>query len=339
MHRYFLALLALTLFVIAGCGSSGGPTKPNQPPEIRVVIAVDTLAAPSLTNPNDAVWNGVASTGVSVSGAITPFSGAITSLPDSVQVQGIRKSDTLYLRLRWKDNSHSVWPNYYYVVDTLLHCHSQDTANHCVDFVVQDNGNAEDRLLVLFNGLAGGAWDVIDWRALTTGAGLLAEEGAYKKDSATSRDTIVYDSEPSPLTVASSNQQVDFPPLFMHKDSSLFHGSILLTTEMVTFDIFAKGWAINQRLPGYYIDTSLASKDASVRGSRWDTRAADVWDTTTQTYTLVLGRPMTTGYTDDLNLTTVDSIQTKIGVFDNQIDLNLGGTSRGYTKTFWLVLK
>ncbi len=343
MHRYFLALVAVTLFVIAGCGSKGGPTTPTTPKLLRVAVSVNPATAPSLTDPNDAVWNGVAATGVTLSGAITPFSGALTGVPDSVLLQGIRKNDTLYLRLRWKDATHDVWPGYLYVVDTLFHC-DVDTSVHCTEFVVGDDFDTEDRMLVLMSGLPNGAWDAIDWRALTTGAGLLAEEGAYKRDTVSlSPDTIIdsieYDSAPNSFLPAYLNQQPGFGPSNMHSDSSQFHGAVLLQTEMVPFRTFSRGWKLNQRLPGFYVDTSLATKTPDVRGSRWCTRAANIWDTTSQTYTVVLCRPMSTGFTDCLNLTAVDSVQTKLGVFDNQIDLNKGGTSRAWTKNFWLVLQ
>ena len=94
---------------------------------------------------------------------------------------------------------------------------------------------------------------------------------------------------------------------------------------------------MGQRVPGWIIDSTKCRQPAAARNSRWDTRAISSWKTEdgALSYTVVLKRPMNTGYSDDVAL--ADSVRTRIGVFDNQRDMNLGSSNRGFSKDFWLI--
>ncbi|MFZ1685563.1 MAG: ethylbenzene dehydrogenase-related protein [Candidatus Zixiibacteriota bacterium] len=341
MQKYILSLTALAALVVAGCSSKdSSPNGPNAPSAIRIVVSVPATA-PSLTDVNSAVWTPVTPTAVAIQDTTPVKLSSIAggnSLTDSVHVQALQLRDTLYLRITWHDATNDIWPGAWYVHDTLQHC-NVDTSDHCASFVSQTDGIWEDRLIVLWGGLAGAQWDALDWRALTTGAGGLAEGGIYKLVTGhTPPDTLIPDAEDSPLEVAYPNSNLGFAPLFMHRDSSEYHGAILYLgdSNTVDFDIYSKGWAINQFLPAYYIDSSLAGKDPSVRGSRWDTRAANTWSS--GTYTLVLAHPMHTTYADDVDLKALDSVQTQFAVFDNQLSFNRT-SHRGVTLPFWLILQ
>jgi hypothetical protein len=345
MQKYILRLATIAALIVAGCSSKdSSPNGPKPSNAVRIVVAVPATA-PSITDVNSAVWSPVTPTAIAVQDT-TPVKlssiAGVSSVTDSVHVQALRLRDTLYLRITWHDATNDIWPGAWYVHDTLFYCDYPDTTVHCVHFVSQTGIIQEDRLIMLFGGMAGQQWDALDWRALTTGAGGLAEGGVYKLVAGqTPPDTLIPDAEDNPLEVAYPNSDFgDFRPMFMHRDSSEYHGAVLYlddSTNTVPFDIHSKGWAINQYLPAYYIDPSLAGKDASARGSRWDTRAASSWNSGTGTYTLVLTHPMNTSYPDDVNLTTLDSVQTQVAVFDNQLFFNRTN-HRGFTLPFWLIL-
>jgi hypothetical protein len=336
MKRLILALVMLALAIGAGCSKSSSPSGPSGTPAIRIVVA-HPGAAPSMTDPNGTAWDTVTTRVIRIQDT-TPVKTAsvlgVNGLADSVKVQAIRVNDTLYLRVRWHDVSHDIWPSR---IDVIA-CQG-NPLNTC--FSSQDGGIFEDRALVLFGGLTGQQWDVLDWRALTTGAGNLAMGGIFRRDTLAGIpfDTIVADAEPSALVVASPNYDANtFGTLFMRTDSNLFNGPILYSTEIVNFRALGVPWAVGQHIPGFYIDSSLVNKDVITRGSRWDTKAISTWDTTSATYTLVLARPMNTGYIDDANLIVVDSIATQIALFDNQGDFSRG-SKRGFTTPFWLILQ
>jgi hypothetical protein len=345
MKKTLGILLPLAILLISGCGSKSNPNDSTPAKSVRVVVGT-AASAPSMSDPNSAVWSSVTPVSVKIMDT-TPVKAAsmtgINLVADSVLVQALKLHDTLYLRLRWHDATHDVWPSAWYVRDTLQHCYSGDTSNHCANFVPNDSSvYPEDRLVVLFGGLSGNRWDALDWHALTTGAGFLAEGAIWEIASVGGipTDVLVPDTENAALLPAYPNGNEGFVPYYMHKDSSLYHGSVLYYPDenTVTFNVYSKGWAINQFLPGFYIDSSLVNKAVDVRGSRWDTRAIDVWDTTTSTYTLVLCHPMNTTYPDDVDLVPLDSVSSQIGVFNAEDGL-VRSSKRGFTATYWLILK
>ena len=48
-------------------------------------------------------------------------------------------------------------------------------------------------------------------------------------------------------------------------------------------------------------------------------------------------RPLNTGFDDDLNMLTLDSVKMKVVVLNNQVDLTMGTNNRGISKEFWLI--
>ena len=366
MKKIIPALLALIVFsFIIGCSSDGngddnGTTTPR-------VVANTTVSAPSMNNPNDAIWNQVDSVTIDVSMTNAPRKVApkVAAVPPSVQVQAIKYSEVLYLRLQWADPSFDAWPNYFYV----------ENITNIVNFTHQGLAE-EDQLFVLFEDMADNGYDVWNWRVLTTGAGGLAEDGFFS--TSTLQDTVIPDSNGNlGAVVAMDNINTEFTnkPLYVHKDTSEFNhdtsdvisgyalytddtlkvndtlyvrydsisvgeppnDSLIVDTIYVT-PLTTQGWVEGQRLPSFIIDSLLKNKSTNERGSRWDVKAVSAYNDAANEYTVVLERELNTGHADDLNMGAVDSVKVKIGIYDDQNSFNTGSTSRGYSKEFWLIL-
>lgn len=344
-YPLMVALLSLAALLMFGCGSDK-PTQPDTPKPQRIVVTAGT-SAPAMTDVNGTVWNGITATAVDISSTLapSPVQGGVAAISDSVYVKAVTYNDTLYLRLNWVDNSHSVWRGAYEVRDTSAVLGS-DTATL---FNAPDSiGRQEDQLWVLFAGLAGGDWDGINWRALTTDSTFLAE--GINLHRATTSDPWDQVKDAGTMEVTIRNKDLLNPeyPRYFHRDTSLYTGYTLFYdtalidhadtalhpyTTLRTADLFLRGWDLGQQVPFYILDSTKRRLSAAERGSRWDTRTIGAY--AGSQYTVVLCHPMNTGYTDDVLLN--DSVKTKIGLFDNQLDINVGGTGRGFSKEFWLI--
>jgi len=328
-----LLVLALLIF---GCGKD----KPNGPetPKLQRIVVTQGTSAPPLNTTVSTVWNAITPTAVDISTSLapSPAMSEVMAVSDSVYIQALTFDDSLYLRLTWTDNSHSVWRGAYAVSDTSDSLNSQPVTY----FNNPDSiGRQEDQLWVLFAGITGGDWDGLNWRALTTDSAFLAEGiNLHKATSGAPWDQVI---DAGTMEVVRHNAGLvnkDYPAYF-HKDTSSYHGYTLFEDDgLRSQDFFMRGWDIGQEVPLYIIDSTKHRLSAVERGSRWDTRTISNYappGADRPEYTVVLCRPMNTGYDDDVVL--IDSVKTRIGVFDNQMDINVGGTGRGFTKEFWLV--
>ena len=70
--------------------------------------------------------------------------------------------------------------------------------------------------------------------------------------------------------------------------------------------------------------------------SRWDIFTVSEFDAVNEKITVVLKRKLNTTYSEDLVL--VDSVQFRIGLYEDQDKFTLGGSRRGYTDMLWLSL-
>lgn len=346
MYKQILTLcnVILTLVLISGCGDDSTPTQPDQPQVVRVVVA-EPATSPSLTSVDDPAWNSItaARIDVAVQNAIGSFIGisnafsGFASLSDSLTLQAARHDDSLWLRLQWSDNTFDAWRSAY-VVDSVTSC---DGVNPCVWFRRDDISLNEDQVLVLFSGLDDNLWDAINWRVLTTGSGNLAQGMHLRWDTAgPALDTfaLLSDAINTDLIIAHANGQFSTLPAYFHPDTSDYTGHLLYLDEWRAASPLIGGWTVGQRVPGFWLDTSIAGRSPQIRGSRWDTHAAFSYNATAGRYTLLLAWPMNTGFADDLNLLTHDSVETQIGLFDNFLNIQGGSTHKGFTKKFWLIL-
>ena len=327
MKRLIALLVLPSLLLWYGCGDDEDP--PVGPDDtVPTVTANTSLAGPSFSSADESVWNSVAAKALDISSANTPKVGApkAAAISDSIYIQAIRTADSLYLRLKWDDATFSVWKDHYATV----------TSTPPINFVHNELGYDEDQLYVMFDDGNEG-WDVWNWRVLTTGAGGLAEGMTYTGSELTPDEgTIMVGTENSALF---GTQQ----PTYVHADTSEFTDWLLPATPSSLTQTYVNttGWTVGQMVPGWMIDESVQNDNdpAIRRKSRFDIRAVSDFDDANGEYTLVLGRALNTGYADDIDLSALNSIMAKVGIFDNQDIFSTGGTSRGFTVEFTFVLQ
>ncbi len=327
--KYIVAVLMLAaVAIIAGCGGNSSTNPPTT--SLPVVTANTTAGSPSVTDANSTVWSGVASTTMNVSSTISPkiVAGKSSNVSATVAVQAIVSNDSLFIRLRFADATHSIWRDYYEV--------SSDSP--FVSFTSYEDLENEDQVFLMFDGGSTFGWDVWNWRALTTdaeGVGGLAEGMKYLNGTLTS--------DVGSAAVATHNNGIAGTPqpTYVSSDTTEFNGTIL-RSDSITSVYPLTGWTIGQKVPGWIIDPQMkesGSLHETQRASRFDIRAASAYDSNTDMYTVVMASKLNTGYADDIDLSTKTSITAKIGIFDNQIDFATGGSGRGFTGNFTLKLQ
>jgi len=323
MKRLVQLAIVFALVVWAGCSSNNnGPTGPGPTPPVRVV-ANTSVAAPTLSSADEAVWNSVTKVAVDISPSNPPKILPPTSLsaPDSVTVQAISDGTDLYLRISYRNDSLNLLKNYNYIIG--------DSTNVNFD---SSTFSHEDQLYVMFAGLPNSAWDVWNWRSLETAPAKLAEGYIFRNDSLI-RDT-------GGQEVALRNALTGARPQWVHNTGPAYHGEILYIEDTSNIAPFLTStWTGGQIVPGYVIDTAVGGRvqiGQPYASSRWDIFSVYSYNSTTDRLAVVMKSRLTSTYADDLDL--VDSVKIKVGVFDDQSDFTLSGSRRGFTKEFWLIL-
>ena len=332
MKKIFGLLLILPLLLFVGCGSddddddgNGG----NGTVTLQEVTANTSVSAPTLSSVNETVWNNVTPAAVDVSTAtLPPTVAGVASASDSVYVQAIKTGGDLYLRLQWSDSDNDLWLHNWTILD--------DNYNftHYVNL-----GRDEDMLLVMFDGAADG-WDTWRWGSLTTGYVDVAEGMTWDGSE------LVSDSGAN--EVAKVNPEFAGRPKYVHETKAAFTGDVLYiddtTSAYMTGNASNDGWAVGtQTVPGYLIDTAIVTwitGNPPHPESRWDSEAISSYSS--GTYTVVMKRSLAgsndIGSVDDLDMSELTRVKAKIGIFDNQIDIDAGSSNRGFTADFWLNL-
>jgi len=54
-------------------------------------------------------------------------------------------------------------------------------------------------------------------------------------------------------------------------------------------------------------------------------------------YTLVLYRKLHTDYSEDINLSTMDSVKVQLGILNNQELFTTGSNNRNFSEEFWVI--
>jgi hypothetical protein len=355
-----LAVLLLGLWI--GCGDDESTNGPEEPTAVRV-IANTTVSAPTLSSADEQVWAGVNSFRVKVSQANSPKlrPPEAAAIPPDIYVQAIKKADNLYLRLQWSDLTFDAYPNRFKVKAVYT--------GGLLPYVEFENELVsappdEDQIFVMFDGLPKGGYDVWNWRVLTTdGAGL---GKGYSYTDTLINDTLIEDTLIEDAvgiagdSVAIKNLAVSQQPTYAHKDTCEFDGYILFVDSAVhrneavdsiyddltedslpVFFYNTTEWDSAQIVPGWLINSSFASLDDVERGSRWDIKAVSVHDNDAAQYRVVLCRKLNTGFSvdEDIDLSAMDSVKVKIGIYDNQEDFSAGSPHRGFSDDFWIILK
>ncbi|MEA2031724.1 MAG: hypothetical protein U9N55_09065 [candidate division Zixibacteria bacterium] len=324
----FIVLLSVGLYL--GCGGDDGGDNGTNHNDTTPRLTVNTTVTDYLLD--DALasaWDSVDSITVDVSCGNPPaklIPSTAQAITSNVMVKAVNRSDSLYLWLRWTDATFSVWPSAYTITDTTP----------SLTISSSPESGQEDQMYVMFDGAPDGGWDVWNWRVLTTGAGGLAEGMTWNND------TLITDANGT-----GANLKVEFENSncnYCHKDTCEFNGYVLLMDDAIkngdpVWWKSTHGWEIGQKIPGFRIDTSLTApyRNDEIRGSRWDTRAVSDYDSTVTEYTLVLCRKMNTGFTEDIDFTSVDSVKVQLGVLDEQHLFTTGSNYRGFSEEFWII--
>ena len=325
MEKLIPIAVILSLAVWSGCSSDDEPDTPtgsNGPTVVRVV-ANTTVSAPTLSSVDEAVWSTVTDYAIDVSSNFSPKlpSPASSAASDSVHVKAIVSGGELFLRIEYDDDDLN-----------LLKNHNSITGNPTnVNFVTNAEAH-EDQLFVLFSGLPNNASDVWNWRSLETAPAGLAEGKTLIND------TLVRDA--GIQVVADTNFPIGSRPIWVHKNGAAFTGEILYFEDRdSTTKHLTDSWVANQIVPGYYVDTLVGNRvhpDSTLAESRWDIYTVSEFDAANNRITVVLKRKLNTGWPEDKVL--ADSVQFRIGLFDDQDDFYLSGSRRGFTELFWLIL-
>ena len=314
----------LSFAVCSGCSSDDpAPTEPPPPPPPVRVVANTTVSAPTLSSVDEAVWDNVTEFVLDISSSNSPKlpAPAASAVSDSVYVKAIVSGGELYLRVEFDDKNLNLLKFPYVLQEGGF-----------LNFVA-DPTSFEDQLYIMFSGLPNSAYDVWNWRSLETAPAGLAEGKTLINDT-----ILVTDS--GFQVVALPNPVFNAWPKWAHKDSSDFTGQILYVEDTSGFGRYVAdpNWTVGDVIPGYYIDSAVGSRvqDPAYAQSRWDIFTVSSFDDLNEKITVVLKRKLNTTYSQDLVM--ADSVQFRIGLFDNQDKFTLGGSRRGYTDLLWLIL-
>jgi hypothetical protein len=306
-----------------GCSSKDeeGPTGPDTSAPPRVV-ADDTIASPGMLSADEPVWGFVAKYSVPIKSENSPkvVASQAQTVPDSVYVQAVSDPFYFYLRIEYTDDSLNLLKDY-------LYCHDPAEAR----FTLNESAN-EDQVFVMFAGLPDSAWDVWNWRSLGTGSVGLAEDLLF------TNDVLVADSGAQQPTI--QNDISGQWPRWVHNTGPAFHGQILHAVDTSSIIPFVNStWEQNQIVPGYIVDTSVLSKvqeGQPYASSRWDVFSIYSYNSAENRMAVVFKRKKVVTYSQDMDL--IDSVKIKIGILNDHDDFYVGGSRRGFTDSFWLIL-
>lgn len=334
-------LLGASLLLWAGCGGDddGGGTEPT--PTSVTVTAATAATAPSMTNVTDAVWNQATAKAISLSsGTISPKTrpNAALAVASEISMQALVNSDTLYLRLIWSDATFDCWPGVW-KVDSMA------GTNPLFEHVITDYNDTaaqQDQMLVLFKGLPNNVWDVWHWKVQTTAVdGVIGGTiTGFAEGRRLSGTQLITDDGDLDLVRQNHGFGSFNRPTFLHQDTMLFTGFILPLDEADSLgegEFPQNGWSLEDTIPGYLTDQSLASESAANLDSRWDVHG--VWRHSSGQYTLVLKGPLHSGYSDDLQMTTGEKVPMKIILSNSsRASFVVGSADQGITALFYLQL-
>ena len=115
MKKIIISSIFLLVLIFAGCGKDDKPTNGNGEETGPPRLVVDTaVTKPAFTDVNEAVWSNLDSTAtVEIPVGVNTLYGRNSNLgTDTVIVQAIIASDTLYIRAKWHDVSANIWGGY-----------------------------------------------------------------------------------------------------------------------------------------------------------------------------------------------------------------------------------
>jgi len=349
MYRLLIISILSIIVIFAGCGGdSGGGSDPEpEAPPHRLVV--DTLANPTFTDVDEAVWLALDSPSVAnvVAGEDVLYGRNSTLGIKTVELSAIKTNDTLYIRAKWNDASANLMGG---AINKLSYSTSWG----------YDTYSGEDKFLMIFakEGATNGAdcsqmchvtehktaidtIDVWKWLSARTNPANLAEDGIWnvlenKGDSRIGLTTT------DNVYVRNWNSG-QIRPYYMHPDTTDFAGNFLYNEDTTEFES-SYDWATGYKMPGYIIDSAYYNNSDPV--SAWDVRAISEFDSTgavsSYNWTVVFRRALNTGNLDDFDFTNLDSVRVAIAITHNDYTGMFSGAPiipHSGSKPFWLILK
>ncbi len=355
MKKIFLLICLLSLTLWLGCGKDG-PTEPDVIPDKTIQIN-STAGDPGMTSANSSVWTNVDTVRIDITkAAVLPKMPAkLLKVSETALLQVIVNNGFLFMRIQWDDETFNVWPDYYFISDSIGLPHFR-----------RNTIESEDQLYLFFKNpdTTVSNWDAFNWRVLTTGGAGFAEGYIYSRADSLELDTVGTSTNDKIAWENHNVQGVIGEPIYVHQDTSEFtdylfdydmkinrfddpvgimNADTTIVGEDTTIIIdyyywpVTTGWIYQQKVPGWMINTDFGDISDANRGSRWDTRTVSDYDPLLGKYTLVMKVALNSGYSDDYNMTGLDSIQTKIVILNDQKDLYNGSTWRGTGEPLWLI--
>ena len=342
MRKFNIFLLGCMIILFAGCGGDNGTDGDGEKPKpIRLVV--DTQAVPSPADVNVG-WTSVDSVLVEIGGS--SLYGINNNLgKQNVTVKAIKRSDTLFLRVKWHDATANIWGRY---LDKSSYGMDWDSATYEGEdkfFVLMGTQNTDTmgaNCAALCHATthytaSGKTADVWKWMATTTAPGFMAEDEWWTSSGrsldATALNTFVYRRNWNSL-----NQY----PYWMHETGVAFDGPFLYLEDTATFNPSLAWDTLTSRLPGYAIDSTIRNSATRGQSSRWDVAAISEYDSSGASYseftwTVVFSRALNTGHAEDINLGTLDSVQVSIAATnDDYAEWNIAHSG---SKPFWIILQ
>ena len=341
MRKAAIPLLIILLTLFIACGGDDDSTGGDDNVTVTRLVA-DTLAQPSLTDVNVG-WTGVDSAMVEIGGSATY--GINPNLgKQNMILKAVVRDNILYIRAKWHDANASIWGN-----------HFRRTLN--IGDFEHNTYEGEDKLLVVFdaqnNGTekadcasmchvtehyttGGGNADAWKWLATKTSPGDMGEDEWW---NGTER---VFDARQPNMYVYRDNwNQATFHPSWMHTDGPAYTGPFLYLEDTVEFSPLDPNWETGDKIPGYGIDSTIYGSATRTLSSIWDVRAISHFDSSGDisgwSWTVVMSRALNTGHADDVNLTSLDSVQISVAATNN--DAVSAPTAHSGSKPFYLILK
>jgi len=353
MKKYIIFSVFFLALVLAGCGDDNGTNGDDNGTEKIPRLVVDTMAtAPTLSDANEAVWFTVDSVLVEIGGDPANYGQNISLQKQNAVMRAIKKSDTIYIWVRWHDPSGAdLWANYIRKPDSSSslweHVTTEGQDMFFILFDNQDNGTeGADCATMCHPGegmktTGGGMADAWRWMSTCTMPGKMADDIWW--DGAT----------PSTDTADATINKYVFRdnddgnrPRYVHEDTMLYTGVFLYIEDTLKYNpLEPTRWPTGHRIPGFVTDSSIYGAPDRNDNSRNNVRAIAIFDSTGSstgwTWTVAFARALNTGYNDDVDLSTLDSVQVTVAATNDHPQETFGGPKPAHSgsKPFYIILK
>lgn len=350
--------LRIPLFVILsllfiGCSSDDddGGTNGTTPPPAVVRVIVDTLTtAPLMNSVDEATWNNVDSTLITIGGNAALYGKNSTIGNQNIPIKAIINTDTLYIKVSWYDaGGADTLANQYRKMSSPNNWDHRTTFGQDMFFLIfdaQDNGTEGANCATMCHSTGmkttgGGHADAWRWMSAISPYAFLAED-LWASASSTIGDALINDYFYRYNGINSATA-----PDSMHEDT-INQVSVLYLSEAITFrndavlNPFGYSWPEGFIMPGYIIDSSIWQATTRNDNSRNNVRSISSFESGTNIWTVVFSRALNTGKADDVDFSALDSVQVTLAATDDHPAVVYYPATKpphSGSAPFWLILK